>query len=74
MGQRQHHALLQASKQKTGLDARRLREWRWLDLRVHQGLRGIPNPDPAIAERPERGRLVARPVLGGLHHDYRLAA
>lgn len=42
--------------------------------RVHQGLHGIPNPDPAIAERPENGKLVALPVLNGLHHDYRLAA
>ena len=43
------------------------------EARVHQGLRGIPAPDPAIAARPENGKLVARPVLGGLHHDYRLA-
>jgi putative transposase len=43
--------------------------------RVHQGLNGIPDPDPALAEpKPLRGRLVAIPVLNGLHHDYRLAA
>jgi transposase InsO family protein len=43
--------------------------------RVHQGLNGIPDPDPALAEpKPERGRLVAIPVLNVLHHDYRLAA
>jgi hypothetical protein len=43
--------------------------------RVHQGLNGIPDPDPALAEpKPVRGRLVAIPVLNGLHHDYRLAA
>jgi len=43
--------------------------------RVHQGLHGIPDPDPALAEpKPVGGRLVAIPVLNGLHHDYRLAA
>ncbi len=44
--------------------------------RVHQGLQGIPTPDPEIARRPEpdKGKLVAFPVLGGLHHDYRLVA
>jgi len=43
--------------------------------RVHQGLHGIPDPDPALAEsKPVNGRLVAIPVLNGLHHDYRLVA
>jgi putative transposase len=43
--------------------------------RVHQGLNGIPDPDPAIAgPKPVPGRLMAIPVLNGLHHDYRLAA
>jgi transposase InsO family protein len=43
--------------------------------RVHQGLNWIPDPDPALAEpKPLCGRLVAIPVLNGLHHDYRLAA
>ena len=43
--------------------------------RVHQSLSGIPDPDPALAgPKPASGRLVAIPVLNGLHHDYRLAA
>jgi hypothetical protein len=43
--------------------------------RVHQGLNGIPDPDPELAEpKPVGGRLVAIPVLNGLHHDYRLVA
>jgi len=43
--------------------------------RVHQGLNGIPDPDPVLAEpKPVSGRLVAIPVLNGLHHDYRLVA
>ena len=46
-----------------------------LRIRVHQGLNGIPDPDPALAEpKPSGGRLLAIPVLNGLHHDYRLAA
>jgi putative transposase len=43
--------------------------------RVNQGLNGIPDPDPVLAEpKPVGGRLVAIPVSNGLHHDYRLAA
>ena len=43
--------------------------------RVHQGLNGIPDPDKALADpKPLSGRIVAVPVLNGLHHDYRLAA
>ena len=49
---------------------------RWYNRgRVHQGLNGIPDPDPALADpKPLDGRLVAIPVLNGLRHDYRLAA
>jgi transposase InsO family protein len=49
---------------------------RWYNnSRVHQGIHGIPDPDPELAKpKPMNGRLIARPVLNGLHDDYRLAA
>jgi len=49
---------------------------RWYNHgRVHQGLKGIPDPDPELTQpKPKDGKLVAIPVLNGLHHDYRLAA
>ena len=60
-----------------------LREWvaHYNRERPHQSLGpGIPQPAEGlpVAELPERHRLpegarvVARPVLGGLHHEYRL--
>ena len=45
--------------------------------RPHQGIQAIPAPSPSeVSPVPDgtRVHLVARPVLGGLHHDYRLAA
>ena len=48
--------------------------------RPHQGIEGIPQYGPGLprATTPTSGegpiKMVARPVLGGLHHDYRLAA
>jgi len=38
---------------------------RWFNAgRVHQGIHGIPEPDPELAApKPVNGKLVARPVL-----------
>jgi len=49
---------------------------RWFNTgRVHQGIHGIPDPPPELeGDKPIDGKLVARPVCGGLHHDYRPAA
>jgi len=49
---------------------------RWYNAgRVHQGIDGIPDPAPDLTrEKPATGRFVARPICGGLHHDYRLVA
>ena len=48
--------------------------------RPHQGIEGIPKYGPGLPRAPSSTsgespiEFVARPVLGGLHHDYRLAA
>ena len=43
--------------------------------RPSQAIGKIPDPYPELRSRPPpRGRVVALPVLGGLHHDYRRAA
>ncbi len=43
--------------------------------RPSQAIHAIPDPYPELRRMPpDRGRLVALPVLGGVIHDYRLAA
>jgi transposase InsO family protein len=43
--------------------------------RPHQGIgQRLPQPQPEEASMPQNGPLVARPILGGLHHHYYRAA
>ncbi len=43
--------------------------------RPSQAIRKIPDPYPELRARPPpTGKVVALPVLNGLHHDYRRAA
>ena len=43
--------------------------------RPSQALHAIPDPYPKLMELPQRnGKVVALPILGGIHHDYRLVA
>ncbi|CAG0947292.1 hypothetical protein ANRL1_03919 [Anaerolineae bacterium] len=44
-------------------------------VRPHQGMeQKIPEARPSVPEKPGKGKIIAFPVLNGLHHDYRLAA
>ena len=43
--------------------------------RPSQALHAIPDPYPELTKPPPTtGKLIALPVLGGVQHDYRLAA
>ncbi len=43
--------------------------------RPSQATHAMPDPYPELIGRPlVGGRLIALPVLGGVQHDYRLAA
>ena len=43
--------------------------------RPSQAIGAIPDPYPELqVSPPTQGKLIALPVLGGLEHDYRLAA
>jgi len=39
--------------------------------RPHRSLAlNAPDPRPRMLKPPDRGRVVSRPILGGLHHEY----
>jgi len=38
-------------------------------------LHAIPDPYPELIQPPKKyGKVVALPILGGIHHDYRFVA
>ena len=43
--------------------------------RPHQGIeQKVPEASPGVPAKHGKGKIIAFPVLNGLHHDYRLAA
>jgi transposase InsO family protein len=43
--------------------------------RPSQGTHAIPYPYPELLDvPPKEGKVVALPILGGIHHDYQLVA
>ncbi len=43
--------------------------------RPHQGIgQKIPDGATVVPEEEQKGKLIAFPILNGLHHDYSLAA
>ena len=48
---------------------------KWFNkARYHQGICKIPEPYSELKkEKPKIGKIVALPILNGLHHDYRLS-
>ena len=47
----------------------------WPVVQPSQALHAIPDPYPELKKPPtKRGKPTALPVLGGVQHDYRLAA
>ena len=43
--------------------------------RPHQGIeQKVPEASSGVPAKPGKGKIIAFPVLHGLHHDYQLAA
>jgi putative transposase len=64
-------SLFKESHRRAGLDRFLRRAYR--HLRPHMSL-DHNAPEPRAVEGPERGRVVAEPMVGGLHHRYRRCA
>lgn len=44
-------------------------------VRPHQGIeQQVPDGSSSVREKQGKGKIIAFPVLNGLHHYYRLAA